>query len=102
VSIRDEKAADLAEILVEIGEEVTWEGEVYRALISEPMLSQELEIGGFAGTGDFTIKIPRAAFGDVAPKLGDLLGFQEQSFRITRVSNHPQFPMLVLVVTPAD
>jgi len=63
VSIKDEKAADLAGILDEVGEPVTWNGRTLRALVSDPAIGEHLELGGFTGTGDFTIKIPRTAFG---------------------------------------
>lgn len=100
--MRDEKAADLAGILNEIGESITWNGQPLRALVSDPAIGEELNLGGFTGTGDFTIKVMRAAFSSGLPKLGDIVGFEGNLFRITRVTNHPQYPMLVLVVAPKD
>ena len=54
MSIKDEIAADLAAIVAEVGEAVTWNGQPYRALVSDPTIGEHLELGGFVGTGDFT------------------------------------------------
>jgi len=103
MSLKDEKAEDLAKILHTIGETVTWNSRSFRALVSEPAIGEELNLGGFTGTGDFTVKIPIADFnGGPRPKLGDVIGFDGDRFRITRVTNHPRYPMLVLVVSPRD
>lgn len=102
MSIRDEKAADLAAILAEVGEAVIWNGQPYRALVSDPTIGEHLELGGFAPTGDFTIKIPRMAFRQRLPKLGEIVEFESDQFRIARITNHPQYPMIVLVVGPAE
>ena len=102
MSLKDEKADDLAQILDAVGETVTWNGQSFRALVSDPVIGEELNLGGFTGTGEFTIKIMRAAFGAQLPKLGDIVGFEGNRFRINRVTNHPQYPMLVLVVGPLE
>ena len=100
MSLKTEKAADLAGVLAEVGESVTWNGHIYRALVSDPAIGENLELGGFTGTGEFTIKIPRASFHKRQPKLGEVVTFEGEKFRIARVSNHPQYPLLVLVVGP--
>ena len=102
MSIKEEKTADLAGILDEVGEPVTWNGRTLRALVSDPAIGEHLDLGGFTGTGDFTIKIPRATFGAQLPKLGDVIGFEGGQFRIVRITNHPQYPMIVLVVGPLE
>ena len=102
MSLRDEKAADLAGMLDEVGELVTWNGRTFKALVSDPAIGEHLDLGGFTGTGDFTIKIPRTAFGAQLPKLGEIIGFEDGQFRIVRITNHPQYPLLVLVVGPLE
>jgi hypothetical protein len=102
MSLRDEKTADLAGVLSEIGESVTWNGRIYKALVSDPAIGENLELGGFTGTGDFTIKIPRTAFGVQLPKLGEIIGFEGGQFRIVRITNHPQYPLIVLVAGPLE
>ena len=102
MSIKDEKAADLAAILAEIGETVIWNGQSFRALVSDPTIGETLEVGGFTATGDFTIKIPRTAFNGPLPALGEIVEFEGERNRIARITNHPQYPMIVLVVSPAE
>lgn len=102
MSIKDEMAADAAEILAEIGEPVTWKGRTYPALVTDPAVGEDLGLGGFAGTGDFTVKIMRSALGSERPKLGEIIVFEDARYRITRTTDHPRYPMVVLVVSPED
>ncbi len=48
------------------------------------------------------MKVLRSELGADRPKLGETLAFQGATYRITRVTDHPQFPMIVLVVEPVD
>ena len=102
MSLHDEKAAALAEVLAATGEPVVWKGQTYQALVTDNPLSHDLGLGGFEAKGDCTIKIPRLAFVTTRPKLGERIEFQEAGYRITRVTDHPQYPMVVLVVEPED
>ena len=102
MNIKSEKAADLAGILDEVGEPVTWNGRTLRALVSDPAIGEHLALGGFTDIGDFTIKIPRTSFGAQLPKLGEIVGFEGVRFRVVRITNHPQYPMIVLVVGPLE
>jgi hypothetical protein len=102
MSLHDEKAAALAEILAATGEEIVWKGRTLPALISDNPLSHDLALGGFVTKGDCTIKIPRGAFTAERPKLGEEIQFQETEYRITRVTDHPQYPMVVLVAEPKE
>src|SRR5438132_13947723 len=102
MSIHDEKASALAEVLNEIGEPVVWKGRTFQALVSDNPLSHELALGGFDTKGDCTIKIPRASLTGDKPKLGERIEVQDIGYRITRVTDHPQYPMVVLIVEPED
>lgn len=102
MSLKSEKSADLALILKAIGEPVTWNGQTFQAFVSDPAIGEHLDLGGFTGTGDFTIKIVRSSFAGQLPKLGEIVEFEGNRFRITRLTNHPQYPMLVLVLGPLD
>ena len=44
----------------------------------------------------------RSALGTDRPRLGETVEFQSATYRITRVTDHPQFPMVVLVAEPVD
>ena len=102
MSLHDEKAAALAEVLAATGEEIVWNGRTLHALVSDNPLSQDLGLGGFSTKGDCTVKILRSELGADRPKFGETVAFQGATYRITRVTDHPQFPMIVLVVEPVD
>jgi hypothetical protein len=102
MSLHDEKAAALAEVLAATGEEIVWKGQTLHALVSDNPLSQDLGLGGFETKGDCTMKVLRAELGAERPKLGERVDFQASTYRITRVTDHPQFPMVVLVVEPEE
>ena len=48
------------------------------------------------------MKVLRSELGADRPKLGERVEFQSAKYRITRVTDHPQFPMIVLVVEPEE
>ena len=102
MSLQDEKAAALTEILAATGEPVLWKGQTFQALVTDNPLSQELALGGFEAKGNCTIKVLRSAFGDARPTLGDPIEFSGEPYRITRVTDHPQYPMIVLVAEPQN
>jgi hypothetical protein len=102
MSLHDEKAAALTEILTATGEEIGWKGRTLHGLVSDNPLSQDLGLGGFNAKGDCTMKVLRSELGAERPKLGERIEFQGTAYRITRVTDHPQFPKIVLVVEPED
>jgi len=98
VSIKDEKAADLAGIVAEIGEPVVWNGRTYRAIITAIESSETLQIGGFGEEYDFTVKIAKASLGNNRPKVNEAVQFDRKTYRIARVSESPSYPMVTLTV----
>ena len=48
------------------------------------------------------MKVLRSELGADRPKLGERVEFQSANYRITRVTDHSQFPMIVLVVEPEE
>ncbi len=83
MSLHEEKAAALAEVLAATGEEIIWKGQTLHALVSDNPLSQDLGLGGFDAKGDCTMKVLRSELGADRPKLGEKIEFQE-----TRLSHH--------------
>ena len=98
MSLKDEKAADAAELLAEIGEPVVWNGNTYNAIITALDLSDVLQVGGFGEDYDFTVKIAKADLGDVRPKLNDPIQFDGITYRIAKTSESPSYPMVTLTV----
>lgn len=102
MSLHDEKAAALAEVLAATGEEIVWKGRTLHALVSDNPLSHDLGLGGFEAKGDCTMKVLRSELGAERPTLGEEIQFQGTEYRITRVTDHPQYPMIVLVAEPKE
>lgn len=98
MSIKDEKAADLAGILDEVGEPVVWNGRTFKAIITSIESSETLQIGGFSEDYDFTVKIAKAVLGCTRPKLNDTLSFDGDIYRVTKVSESPAYPLVTLTV----
>lgn len=96
MNIQDEKAADLACIVAEIGEPVVWNGRTYRAIITAIESLETLQIGGFGEEYDFTVKIAKASLGNNRPKVNEAVQFDRKTYRIARVSESPSYPMVTL------
>jgi len=96
MKLRDEKAVDLSEILQDIGEPVIWNGRTYRAIITATDASDALQIGGFGEEYDFVVKIAKAALGRARPKVNEALQFDGKTYRISKVSDAPAYPMVTL------
>ena len=79
MSLHDEKAAALAEVLTATGEEIVWKGRTLHALVSANPLSQDLGLGGFDAKGDCTMKVLRSELGSDRPKLGERLNFNRRT-----------------------
>jgi len=98
MNIRDEKAADLAGIVADIGEPVLWNGQTYASIITSIESSETLQIGGFTEEYDFSVKIPKVSLGSRRPKVNEALQFDGKTYRISRVSDSPSYPMVTLTV----
>ena len=98
MSIKSEKAADLAGILDEVGEPVVWNDRTFKAIITSIESAQTLQIGGFGDDYDFTVKIAKAGLGRARPKLNDTISFDGQTYRIAKVSEAAGYPLITLTV----
>jgi len=95
MSLFDEIASDTTEILSEIGKPVLWKGKKFNALVSENEISQELAVGGFVESVDFTVKFHRSNFRGEIPKHGDLVTYLDNEYRIVRLTNRPPHPYII-------
>jgi len=102
MSLAEEMSRDAAAVFEEFGEAVEWGGRTLRALVSDPAVGLDLEVGGFGATGDFTVKLLRADLAGGMPKVGETLAFEGRRYRITRVSERPSRPLVVLTVSAQD
>ena len=98
MNLKDEKAADLAQVLSEIGEPIVWNGLSLVAIITSIDFSEPLQIGGFGEEYDFTVKIPKAALGGLCPRVNEPIQFDGKTYRISKVSQSPAYPLITLTV----
>jgi hypothetical protein len=101
MSIHEEMASDAAQIFAEFGKPVEISGTTVSALISEPTETVSLEPGGFVAEGNFTVKVLRASVSEL-PKIGDIVSYNAERFRIVRTANRPPHPIVTLTVEPVE
>jgi hypothetical protein len=97
----DELDADLAAIIDEVGIEITWNGNTYRAVVADPRVELDLQSGGFMPEADFQVKIRKAALPDPGPKPRQSLTIRGETFAIKGLTDRPTSPLLVLHVARA-
>jgi hypothetical protein len=94
----DELDADLAAIIDEVGIEIAWNGNPYRAVVADPRVELDLQSGGFMPEADFQVKIRKAALPDPGPKPRQTLTIRGETFAIKGLTDRPTSPLLVLHV----
>lgn len=95
-AIQDEWAADAASILTEIPKAVTvHKGNAtptsFNVLMSEPMVQQDLETGGFLNAATFDVKFLRSDC-ETHPGVvvyGSLVTYNNQQYRIVAINDRP-------------
>jgi len=94
--IQDEWAADAAEILAEIPKAVTIRkaGSTpvpLNVLMSQPMLMQDLETGGFTSSTSYDVKVLRTDFVAHSAVIGhgSVIAFNGEEFRVVAVVKRP-------------
>jgi hypothetical protein len=97
----DELDADLAAIIDEVGIEITWSGNPYRAVVADPRVELDLQSGGFMPEADFQVKIRKAALPDPGPKPRQSLTIRGEAFAIKGLTDRPTSPLLILHVARA-
>ena len=101
MSIHDEIAADFSEILQDFGKVIFYQGQPVLALISEPMLSSELVLGGEVDDVRFHAKVLRSSIPDI-PHSGQLIRWGNKDYRIKAVMNRPPHAIVTLELGPVD
>ncbi|MFI3243766.1 MAG: hypothetical protein R3Y56_05900 [Akkermansia sp.] len=71
------------------------ENENLKALVSMGESSYELELGGFSTVNDLSVRVLRNELVSF-PKIGSLLAFDGNSYRIASISGKQNFPLLTL------
>jgi hypothetical protein len=103
MSIELEIAADFESLTAEHGVAATWNGRTFTALASRVRESQKLDVGGYVESPEITIRALKSSFSSGAmPELGDLVAVDGVEYRVTKPSNHPRSPILLLTLSTAN
>ena len=104
-SIQDEWAADAGEILNEIPKAVTVQKASglpvsFNVLMTDPMVQQDLETGGFLDSAAFDVKFLKA---DVLAHpgvviYGNLVSFNGKQYRIVAINDRPPSAWVIVKV----
>jgi hypothetical protein len=103
--IQDEWASDAGEILNEIPKAVTVQrgsgsATSFNVLMSDPMVQQDLETGGFLDTASFDVKFLKAdcvAHPGVVI-YGNLVSFNGKQYRIVAINDRPPSAWVIVKV----
>jgi len=105
MSIQDEWASDASQILAEIPKAVTVRrgsgaSTSFNVLISPPMVSQDLETGGFMNSTSFDVKFLRTDTEAHAGVViyGNLIHYNNLDFRIVAVNDRPPSAWIIVKV----
>jgi hypothetical protein len=101
MSIHNEIAADFEHMLAEFGKPVQFLGRTLLAMISEPMLSGELVLGGEIDDIRFTAKVLRSALPEL-PRSGQIVHWDFKDYRIKGVMHRPPHAIVTLELGPAN
>ena len=109
MGLMEEAAVDALEILSEVGKDIvvkaspTATGVPLKCLVTQPMVLQDLETGGFLNQTTFEVKITRASH-DANPGLfayGNLVTYGGEDYRIVAIANRPPSAWIIAKVQTA-
>ena len=101
MNLHEEIAADFAQMLREFGKNISYEGREIAAMISEPLLSGELVLGGEVDDVRFTAKVLRSALSEL-PRSGQIVHWDQKDYRIKAVMNRSPHAIITLELGPAN
>ena len=102
MGLESEILTDLRQLLSEHGVKARWKGIDMLVLVSRVKREQQIDMGGFVESPDFSLRVPKLAFPDALPKFGERIEVDGTAYRISRVSNHPRSPLLTLSLSSTD
>ena len=97
----DELDDDLDAIIQEVGIDVTWNDDTYKAVVADPRVELDLQTGGFMPEADFQVKIRKAELPDPGPRMRQTLTIRGETFAIKGLTDRPTSPLLILHVARA-
>jgi len=95
----DEIVTDYREVMADIGLDVLWLGNTYRALVSENPTEATLEAAAIREAQKVTIKFLREDFEDILPKVGDGIQVGSERLRVSKLIDRPPHPLIIIEAT---
>lgn len=105
----EEAASDALEILSEVGKDIVVKtspaatGVALKAIVTQPMVLQDLETGGFLNQTTFEVKITRAdhVANPGVFAYGNIVTYSGEDFRIVALANRPPSAWIIAKVQTA-
>ena len=101
MTLHEEIAADFAQMLREFGKIIIYEDREIAAMISEPMLSSELVLGGEVDDIRFAAKVLRSSLPEL-PRSGQIVHWDQKDYRIKAVMSRSPHAIVTLELGPVD
>lgn len=95
MSLHSELSADFRSMLADSGVEVVIGGTTIDALVSEPQVGQQIDIGGLVPEAQMSLRFLKADLVP-SPALGQLVTVEGESYRITTIRRRPSSPFVTL------
>lgn len=99
--LQTEMADAVIEIVDDTEFDIEWKGQEYRAILDDPQIMEELDIGGFAPDGSWVLKVPRNYFntGDGPfPEINDRIKMGGKAYVVVENTNRPFSPLFAMTV----
>jgi len=95
MSLQSELIADFRAMLAECGVEVEINGAKLRALVSEPQLGAQIDLGGLVPEADLSVRMLKIDL-TASPALGQFVKVDAEDYRITTIRRRPSSPFVTL------
>jgi hypothetical protein len=95
MNFRAELIADFLVMLAECGVEVVIGNGSLQGMVSEPTLSQQIELGGLVPEADLSVKMVKSNLPST-PVLGQVVTVDGSDYRITSIRSRPSSPFITL------
>jgi len=98
MNLKAEMTADFRAMLAENSVMVVIGSQSVRALVSEPQMSQQIDLGGLVPAAEMSLRLLKADL-TVSPVLGQLVTVEGESLRINTIRRRPSSPFVTLELT---
>jgi hypothetical protein len=102
MSLESEILSDFRQLLSEHGVTARWKTIDLLVLVSRLRNDQQIDMGGFVESPVLSLRVPKLAFPDALPKIGERIEVDGTEYRISKVGNHPRSPLLTLSLSSTD